>query len=69
MILVGVAAGAVVALLAGRALDALLFGVASADALSIAAAAVTFGIIALGTCLLPAVRAAKADLLASLRQE
>ncbi|MGH9387654.1 MAG: ADOP family duplicated permease [Vicinamibacterales bacterium] len=69
MILIGVGAGAVVAALVGRALDALLFEVASADAISVGAAALTFGIVALGTCLLPAVRAARADLLAALRQE
>ncbi len=69
MILIGVVAGAFVALLIGRALDALLFGVASADPISVTAAALLFGVVALAACLLPAIRAARTDLLGALRQE
>jgi putative ABC transport system permease protein len=69
MILIGVVAGGVVAAVIGRALSALLFEVPSSDAISIAAAALTFGTIALLICLMPALRAAKTDLVDSLRQE
>ncbi len=69
MILIGVVAGGVVAAIIGQALSALLFEVPSSDAISIAAAALTFGTIALLICLMPALRAAKTDLVESLRQE
>jgi putative ABC transport system permease protein len=69
MILVGVVAGGVVAAVVGRALSALLFDVSATDAVSIAAAATTFGAIAIAICLLPALRAARTDLIDSLRQE
>jgi putative ABC transport system permease protein len=69
MILAGVAVGAVVAAATGRALESLLFGVPAADWISIGAAAVGFGVIALVVCLLPALRAARADLVSALRQE
>jgi putative ABC transport system permease protein len=69
MILFGVVAGALVAAVIGRALETLLFDVPSADVISIGSAALVFGVVALGACLLPAVRAARTDLLAALRQE
>jgi putative ABC transport system permease protein len=69
MILVGVVVGGIVAALIGRALSALLYEVPSADVISIAAAAVVFGTIALLICLMPALRAARTDLVESLRQE
>jgi putative ABC transport system permease protein len=69
MILIGVVAGGVVAAAIGRALSALLFEVSATDAVSIAAAATTFGAIAIAICLLPALRAARTDLIDSLRQE
>ena len=69
LILIGVTLGSVVAVLFGRALEAQLFGVKSADPVSLAAAAVVFGIVALGACLAPALRAAKTDLLTALHHD
>jgi ABC-type antimicrobial peptide transport system permease subunit len=69
MILVGVVAGGVVAAVIGRALETLLFGVTATDAISIAAAAIGFGAIALVACLLPALRAARTDLVSALHQD
>jgi ABC-type lipoprotein release transport system permease subunit len=43
--------------------------VKSADAISLAAAALVFGTVALGACLPPALRAARADLLTALHHE
>jgi putative ABC transport system permease protein len=69
LIVIGVALGTVVAVLFGRALEAQLFGVKSADPISLAAAAFVFGTVALGACLLPALRAARTDLLTALHHE
>jgi predicted permease len=69
MILAGVAAGGVVAAAIGRALEGLLFDVPATDAISIGAAAAGFGVIALAACLLPALRAARTDLVSALHQE
>jgi putative ABC transport system permease protein len=69
MILAGVLVGAVAAAAIGRALETLLFDVPATDAISIGTAAVGFGVIALVACLLPALRAARADLVSALHQE
>jgi putative ABC transport system permease protein len=69
LIVVGVALGAIVAILFGRALEGQLFEVKATDPISLAVAAVAFGAVALGACMLPAVRAARTDLLAALHQE
>ena len=69
LILIGVTLGALVAVFFGRALEAQLFGVKSADPVSLAAAAVVFGIVALGACLMPALRAARTDLLTALHHD
>jgi ABC-type antimicrobial peptide transport system permease subunit len=69
MILVGVVVGGVVAAAIGRALETLLFGVPTADVISIGAAAIGFGVIALVACLFPARRAARTDLVSALYQE
>ena len=69
MILAGVVVGAIVAAATGRALESLLFDVPAADAISIASAAVGCGVIALLACLLPALRAARADLVSALHHE
>jgi ABC-type antimicrobial peptide transport system permease subunit len=58
-----------VAVLFGRALEAYLFQVKSADPLSLAAAALAFGAVSLGAGLLPALRAARTDLLTALHHE
>ena len=69
MILVGVVAGGVVAAAIGRALETWLFDVPATDAVSIGAAAIGFGVISLVACLLPALRAARTDLVSALYQE
>jgi ABC-type antimicrobial peptide transport system permease subunit len=69
MILIGVLVGGVVAAAIGRALETLLFDVPATDAVSIGSAAIGFGIVALIACLLPAIRAARTDLIAFLHQE
>lgn len=69
MILVGVVIGGVVGAAMGRALEAWLFDVPAADAVSIGGASVGFGVIALVACLLPALRAARTDLVSALHQE
>jgi len=69
MIAAGVVVGGVAAAAVGRALETLLFDVPATDVISIGAAAVGFGVIALAACMLPAVRAARADLVSALYQE
>jgi putative ABC transport system permease protein len=69
MIAIGVVIGTAVAVFFGRALEAQLFEVKSADPLSLASAAVLFGAVALAVCLLPALRAARTDLLMALHQD
>jgi putative ABC transport system permease protein len=69
MILAGAVAGGAVAAAMGRALETLLFDVPAADAISIAGAAIGFGAIALVACLIPALRAARTDLVAALHQD
>ena len=69
MIAVGILLGAVVAIFVGRALENYLFDVRASDPLSLAIAAVLFGSVALVTCLLPATRAARTDLLNALHQD
>ena len=53
----------------GRALETWLFEVPPADAASIAAAAIGFGVIALAASLLPALRASRTDLVSALHHE
>jgi putative ABC transport system permease protein len=69
MILAGIVIGAIVAAATGRALESLLFGVPVVDWPSIAAASAGFGAIALLACLLPAIRAARTDLVTALHQD
>lgn len=69
MILAGVVVGGVAAAATGRALETLLFDVPVADVISIGVAAIGFGVLALIACLLPALRAARTDLVSALHQE
>jgi putative ABC transport system permease protein len=69
MIGVGIALGAVVAIVLGRALDNYLFGLRATDPISLGAAAALFGVVAFLTCLMPAMRAARTDLLNALHQD
>lgn len=69
MIAAGIAVGTVGAVWFGRALEGYLFGVKPADPAALATAALAFGAVALGASLLPALRAARTDLLTALHQE
>ena len=69
MIAIGVVLGAATALWLGRMLGALLFNVQPADPIALIGAAAVFGLVALGACLIPALRASRVDLIESLRQE
>ncbi|MGH9861143.1 MAG: ADOP family duplicated permease [Candidatus Acidiferrales bacterium] len=67
--LAGLALGVAGAVMLGRLLDALLFGVNAADPATYAAAALILPAVALAACWLPARRAARRDPLAVLRAE
>jgi putative ABC transport system permease protein len=69
LVAIGVACGIAGALLVGRLLDALLFGVAASDPVSLVTAALGFAAVAALACLVPAWRAGTADVLAALRQD
>jgi predicted permease len=68
LVLMGVTIGFAAALLVGRALRGILFGVGASDPISLAAAAFVLGGVALVACYLPARRAARVDPLVALRQ-
>jgi putative ABC transport system permease protein len=65
----GLLLGALVAVVVGRLLQTLLFEVRPSDPMALGIGAVTFGVVALGACVLPALRASRVDLMESLRQE
>ncbi len=69
LIAVGLVPGAVAAVLLGGLLEALLFEVKPADPVALAGAALAFGVVALVACAVPAIRAARVDLMEALRQE
>ncbi len=69
LVAIGVTCGIAGALLVGRLLDALLFGVAASDPVSLVTAALGFAGVAALACLVPAWRAGTADVLAALRQD
>jgi predicted permease len=68
LVLVGIAAGYLASLGAGRLLRTMLYGVGVSDPVSVAAAAVTLCAVALLACVLPARRATRVDPLAALRE-
>lgn len=68
-VLLGLACGLGLALLATRLLKALLFGVQTYDPLSFIAVAIVLAVVALGSIYLPARRAMSLDPLIALRQE
>jgi predicted permease len=65
--LLGAAAGCVLALVARRALGALLFGVTATDPMTFAGAVVLFALVAVVASLAPALRATRADPMEALR--
>jgi putative ABC transport system permease protein len=69
LVAIGVVAGSIVAVFFGRALETYLFDVRAADPRSLGAAALLFAAFALGACLLPAVRAARTEVLSALHQD
>jgi len=68
-VVVGLAAGVAVALLLGRAISGLLFGVQPTDPLTIAGVSVALLVVGALACLIPARRAAGTDAIAALRCE
>ena len=65
----GVALGIGLALLSGRALQGLLFGVSAADPLVLAAVVAAVAVATLGACYLPVRRAVRVDPMVALRAE
>jgi predicted permease len=67
MLLLGIALGTALALLAGRAANAMLFGLKAYDAATLAFAIVLLGVIAVLASWLPALKASRLDPVAALR--
>jgi len=65
----GVLAGVVLSLVVGRFMTAMLYGVNALDAPAYAVALALIGLVALGSCWLPARRAARVDPSSVLRAE
>ncbi|MGH9392535.1 MAG: ADOP family duplicated permease [Terriglobales bacterium] len=65
----GIAAGLLLAAAASQFLRRYLFGVAALDPVAVAAATLLLAAVALGSCLLPASRAARLDPAAALRED
>jgi putative ABC transport system permease protein len=61
LVVVGVAIGTGVAMVIGRALASLLFGVAPTDFPTLISSAAVLGAVALIACIVPALRAAKSS--------
>lgn len=68
VVLTGMALGIVAALVAGRLVSGMLYGVGAGDPISMAAAAVVLSAVALLACYLPGYRAARVDPLTALRE-
>jgi len=69
MLLLGLVAGTVLAMLAGREASSMLFGLRPWDPMTLAASALLLGIVTLFTSLIPAVKAAHVSPINSLRSE
>jgi putative ABC transport system permease protein len=68
-VLVGVAAGTLVALASARAVRTLVFGVSASDPVTLAAVGATLAVVALIASLVPAYRALRLDPVKTLRSE
>lgn len=68
LVLFGLAIGVAAALLVGRALSGLLYGIGASDPLSLALASLVLGAVALMACYLPARWAMRVDPIVELRQ-
>ena len=69
LVLIGLAAGLPLVLVATRVVSTLLYGLTSADPAAIGAAAVMMIVVAVGAAYLPARRATKVDPMVALRYE
>ena len=69
MVAVGLMAGLALSYWATNLIQQLLFGVEAADPATFFVAASSFGIVSLGTCLLPAWRATRVDPVSILQAE
>jgi ABC-type antimicrobial peptide transport system permease subunit len=65
----GVAIGLVIALIAGRAIASLLFGVGAADPVTIGAVVALIATVALIACFVPGHAATRVDPMVALREE
>jgi len=68
LVLTGVVIGLAAALLVGRFLSSMLFGVSASDPASVGGAALVLSSVALLACYLPARRASRVDPLVALRE-
>jgi ABC-type antimicrobial peptide transport system permease subunit len=68
-VMIGLVCGLVGAIAAGRVLSGMLFGVSSADPLTMGVVAAVLTIVAAAACYVPARRAMKSDPLVALRYE
>ena len=69
MLMLGLLAGTVLALVAGREASSMLFGLKAWDPMTLAVSAVLLGIVTLLTSLIPALKAARVNPINSLRAE
>jgi ABC-type antimicrobial peptide transport system permease subunit len=66
---IGIAAGCVGAMLAGRLLTSMLYGLTPRDPATLAGAVAVLALVAIVACWLPARRASRIDPVAALRME